>query len=220
MQVIITEDSSHTILNTELNETYHSSHGAVQESRHVFIDAGFRQIVKGKDPFNVLEIGFGTGLNALLTLIEAEAVKKSVVYSAIEAYPLDQGTWTKLNYPGMLCPGEQTVFFEKIHLAGWGKEEKISSFFSLHKILMKLQDYSPFENHLDLIYFDAFSPAVQPELWTNEIFRKLFIAMKRGGVLTTYSVKGDVIRSMKAAGFIVEKIPGPPGKRQISRATK
>jgi tRNA U34 5-methylaminomethyl-2-thiouridine-forming methyltransferase MnmC len=220
LRLISTKDGSHTLLVPELNETYHSTHGAIHESRHVFIEAGFLHISPGIDVTYVLEIGFGTGLNALLTQIEAETMGKSVLYTAIEAYPLDRETWSRLNYPRMLCSIDYTDVFKKINLAGWGKTKQISRFFNLHKIHRKLEDYSPPSESFDLVYFDAFSPTVQPELWTLEIFRKLYNAMKAGGILTTYSVKGDVTRALRAAGFMVEKIPGPPGKRQITRALK
>ena len=216
----MTADGSHTLFHPGLNENYHSTYGAIRESLHVFIEAGFRHIASLHDRLNILEIGFGTGLNALLTQIGAETSGKAVVYTAIEACPLEREIWEQLNYPRMLCSIDYTGIFEKIHLAGWGKTDDISTFFSLNKIHQKLEDYTPGETRFDLVYFDAFSPAVQPELWTHSIFLKLFKSMKPGAVLTTYSVKGDVTRAMKASGFRVEKIPGPPGKRQITRAHK
>ena len=220
LNLIVTSDGSHSIFVPELNESYHSTHGAMQESLHVFIESGFRRIQTGPDPVSLLEVGFGTGLNALLTQIEAETLGKKVRYTAIEAFPLGPGIWENLNYPKQLCPIDYSPVFEKLHLAGWGKTEVLSNFFSIHKIHSKLQDYSPEPNQFDVVYFDAFSPASQPELWTTAIFLKIYLAMKPGAVLTTYSVKGDVIRSMQAAGFTTEKIPGPPGKRQITRAIK
>ena len=220
MQLIVTSDSSHTILNRELNETYHSTHGAIQESRHVFIEAGLLHISPFPDPLSILEVGFGTGLNALLTQVEAETAGKHVMYTAIEAFPLKEEIWSQLNYPRLLCSIDYSKAFEKLHLAEWGRTEELSNFFHIQKIHVKLEDYSPEPDRFDLVYFDAFSPASQPELWTTGIFIKIFSAMKPGAVLTTYSVKGDVIRSLKAAGFTTEKIPGPPGKRQITRAVK
>jgi tRNA U34 5-methylaminomethyl-2-thiouridine-forming methyltransferase MnmC len=220
VKLIITSDGSHTLFVPELNENYHSSHGAVQESRHIFIEAGFMHIAHHMESLKVLEIGFGTGLNALLTQVGAETMGKHVLYTAIEAFPLEQEIWSELNYPHMLCSIDYSATYKNIHLAAWNRPETLSNFFSLHKIYQKLQDFRPGEELFDLVYFDAFSPAVQPELWSSEIFSGLFSAMKPGAVLTTYSVKGDVIRAMKAAGFRVEKIPGPPGKRQITRAFK
>ena len=220
MQLIVTGDSSHTILNTELNETYHSTHGAIQESNHIFIESGLRPFLSRPGDIQLLEIGFGTGLNAMLTQLEAETIGKNIVYSAIEAYPLEQETWAQLNYPQLLCQVDYTGIFDKIHLAAWDKCEKLSNFFCLHKIHIKLEDWSCGAGMFDLVYFDAFSPAVQPELWTAEIFAKIYTGMKQDAVLVTYSVKGDVVRALKTAGFLVEKLPGPPGKRQITRALK
>jgi len=220
LEIKLTSDGSHTIYHESLGEGYHSSHGALAESRHIFIEAAFIPASLRQKAVNILEVGFGTGLNALLTQFEAETMGKQVVYTAIEAFPLEEETWSQLNYPRLLCSVDYSKVFEKLHLAAWGKTEELSNFFHIHKIYTRLQDYLPGPNQFDAVYFDAFSPAVQPELWTTEIFMKLFMAMKPGAVMTTYSVKGDVIRSMKAAGFTTEKIPGPPGKRQITRAVK
>ena len=187
---------------------------------HVFIEAGLSHLDQATGPVNVLEIGFGTGLNALLTLLEAERLGKNFEYTAIEAFPLERDLWQQLNYPRMLCPLHDTGIYEKLHFAPWGKPEEITNLFRLHKIHIRLEEFSPPVETFDLVYFDAFSPSTQPELWTKEIFMKLFLSMKPGAILTTYSVKGDVIRALKASGFIVEKIPGPPGKRQITRAVK
>lgn len=220
VEFLITKDGSHTIFVPELNECYHSTYGAIRESQHVFIEAGFRRVAAGPDKITVLEVGFGTGLNALLTLIEAETVGKKVEYTSVEAYPLGEESWSQLNYPRILCSIDYTRIFEKIQFAEWGNSQEISNFFRIEKVHAKLEEYIPQPDRYDLVYFDAFSPDVQPELWTLEIFRNLFNSMKKGGILTTYSVKGDVTRALKAAGFRVEKIPGPPGKRQITRAKK
>ena len=216
----MTADGSHTLFHPGLNECYHSTYGAIRESQHVFIEAGFRRVASGLDRINILEVGFGTGLNALLTQIEAETIGKTVEYTSVEANPIGEESWSQLNYPQLLCSVDYTRIFENIHFAEWGQSREISSFFILQKVHAKLEEYIPLTGSFDLVYFDAFSPDVQPELWTLEIFRKLFYSMKEGGILTTYSVKGDVTRALKAAGFGVEKIPGPPGKRQITRARK
>jgi tRNA U34 5-methylaminomethyl-2-thiouridine-forming methyltransferase MnmC len=220
LEIKLTSDGSHTVYHEGLNEGYHSSHGAVGESRHIFIEAAFMQAIPRPGPMNILEVGFGTGLNALLTRIEADRLGKQVLYTAVEAFPLEKETWSELNYPRLLCPVDCSRTFEKLHLAEWGRTEELSNFFHIHKIHTRFQDYYPEPGLFDVVYFDAFSPAAQPELWTTGIFMKLFMAMKPGAVLTTYSVKGDVIRSMRTAGFSTEKIPGPPGKRQITRAFK
>jgi len=220
VRIITTNDNSHTLFDPELNENFHSIHGAIQESRHVFIEAGFLHVAQRLNSIRLLEVGFGTGLNAMLTQIEAETLGKMLLYTSIEAYPLERETWEQLNYPRILCSIDYTSVFEKLHITEWGKAEEISTNFRLHKIHSKLEDYSPPEDTFDLVYFDAFSPAVQPELWSLDIFRKLYTAMRPGAILTTYSVKGDFIRSLKTLGFEVEKIPGPPGKRHITRALK
>jgi len=220
LRIVETSDQSNTIYVPGLNESYHSTHGAIQESRHVFIEAGFRKIAAMLERISIFEVGFGTGLNALLTQVDAETMHKHVLYTAIETFPLEEEIWSGLNYPRMLCSSDYSTAYNRLHLAGWGRPEELSNFFHIHKIHTKLEDYSPEPGQFDLVYFDTFSPASQPELWTTEIFIKIYRAMKPGAVLTTYSVKGDVIRAMKAAGFTTEKIPGPPGKRQITRAVK
>jgi len=192
----------------------------VQESKHVFIDSGLMHIAKGSTTLNLLEVGFGTGLNALLTQIEAEIQGRPVIYTSIEAFPLPVEIWRDLNYPHLICRGDFSSIFSSLHLASWNQEVEISTLFRLHKIHGKLEDFQPAGKTFDLVYFDAFSPAIQPELWTQAIFEKIYSAMKPGAILTTYSVKGEVTRAMKSAGFRVEKIPGPPGKRHISRASK
>ena len=219
-QIIRTSDGSDTIFSSSVKENYHSSHGAVQESKHIFIDAGLMHIARGSTTLNILEVGFGTGLNALLTLIEAGTLGKKIIYTTIEAFPLDAGIWEKLNYPKIIAPTDYTEIFSILHLASWNRNVEISDLFRLHKIHKKLEDYQLADGAFDLVYFDAFSPVVQPELWSQAIFEKLYSAMTAGAILTTYSVKGEVIRAMKASGFSVEKIPGPPGKRHITRASK
>lgn len=219
-QIIRTADGSDTIFSSSINENYHSSHGAVQESKHIFIDAGFMHVAPGRATLNILEVGFGTGLNGLLTFAEAAEAGIIIAYTAIEAFPLGPEIWEKLNYPKIPGLTNNAEIFSILHLASWNQEVEINNLFRLHKIHKRLEEYSLPANTFDLVYFDAFSPAVQPELWTIGIFEKLFAAMKTGAVLTTYSVKGDVIRALKSAGFKTEKIPGPPGKRQMTRATK
>ena len=219
-QIIRTSDGSDTIYSSSVNENYHSSHGAVQESKHIFINAGLRHVPRDGTILNILEVGFGTGLNALLTLIEAEILDRQVIYTSIEAFPLPCEIWRALNYPQMPGQVECTKIFSDLHLASWNRIVEISDLFRLHKIHKKLEDYQLHDREFDLVYFDAFSPAVQPELWTTGIFEKLFVAMKPDSILITYSAKGDVVRAMKSAGFQIEKIPGPPGKRHITRARK
>jgi tRNA U34 5-methylaminomethyl-2-thiouridine-forming methyltransferase MnmC len=219
-ELIITGDGSNTLYVPELDEHYHSTFGAINESLLVFIESGFQKAVKSFDEIQVLEIGFGTGLNALLTWMEAERIPIKVNYVAIEPYPLDEKIWSVLNYPDCFCTFSYREIYCRLHEMDWERDERISPFFSICKIRSRLEDYLPEPDKFNLVYFDAFGPDVQPELWTEEIFRKIFLSMKNKGILVTYSVKGSVRRALKNSGFSVEKLPGPAGKREITRAIK
>lgn len=216
-QLIVTNDGSHTISIPAMQVTYHSMYGAIQESKHIFINAGFHNIPN--QSLDILEIGFGAGLNAILTLIEAEANKKTIHYTAIEKFPLTINEAAKLNYCEIMGRHDLKTHFSLLHSSNWNETVTISDFFTLHKINHPLQSYQP-DKEFNLVYFDAFAPAVQPELWTQEIFQKIFICLKRKGIMLTYCSKGDVRRAMLASGFTVKKIPGPPGKREILCAEK
>ncbi|MCX6248142.1 MAG: tRNA (5-methylaminomethyl-2-thiouridine)(34)-methyltransferase MnmD [Bacteroidetes bacterium] len=217
LQHILTEDGSSTFFIPELNEHYHSIHGAVQESRHIFIREGFD---KTPDfPARIFEAGFGTGLNAFLTCLSADKEKKTVHYTAVEKYPVEENLLALLNYPEKTDPSKGEVF-KMIHAVAWEKPVQITDHFILHKIMGDLKDVQLEDFSFDLVYFDAFGPDVQPELWTEGIFQMLYRAMKTNASLVTYSVKGLVTRALKSAGFSIEKLPGPPGKREITRATK
>jgi tRNA U34 5-methylaminomethyl-2-thiouridine-forming methyltransferase MnmC len=220
-KIILTEDGSHTISIPEMNVTYHSIHGAIQESMHVYIQAGLRDsgVFEYVGVHHVLEIGFGTGLNALLTLIEADKNKNRIYYTALESQPLEETQISQLNYCEKLNQPHYQRLFEKMHQCDWNGMFEITEYFRLTKIKSDLLDYSS-ENSFFLILFDAFDPNVQPELWTKEIFEKLFSLLQPNGVLVTYSSKGDVRRTMESAGFTIEKIPGAKGKREMIRATK
>jgi tRNA U34 5-methylaminomethyl-2-thiouridine-forming methyltransferase MnmC len=217
IQTVITEDGSTTLFIPELNEHYHSIHGAVQESLHIFINNGYSQIPAF--PARIFEIGFGTGLNAFLTFLVSDKVGESVHYTTIEKFPLENHIVSLMNYPEMTEPAKAKVF-QALHDAPWDQETRISESFSLHKIKGDLREVHLQESGYDLVYSDAFGPEVQPELWTEEIFRMLYQSMKEGAVLVTYSVKGSVKRALKTVGFSLEKLPGPPGKREMTRATK
>jgi tRNA U34 5-methylaminomethyl-2-thiouridine-forming methyltransferase MnmC len=219
-QIVITADGSHTIFVPRLNEHYHSTFGAINESLHVFIESGFLEAIKSFAEIHILEIGFGTGLNALLTWMEAERIPKKVYYTTLETDPLDKAIWSVLNYPDRFCTFSYREIYRRLHETDWERDEQISPFFSIHKIRSRIEDFLPKTGAFNLIYFDAFGPEVQPELWTEEIFRKIFLSLKGGGILVTYSVKGSVRRALKSSGFMVEKIPGPAGKREITRAIK
>ena len=217
-KVIITKDGSHSISIPEMNVTYHSIHGAIQESKHVFIEAGLRyasELFNRLGPLHILEVGFGTGLNALLTLIEADKIKMDVYYSALEIYPLTQQEYNLLNYCEALNVSLQNVF-EQLHECVWEKEAHILPNFSLFKTNQSLLNFTT-DQFYDLVYFDAFAPSSQPELWTKQVFEKLYAMMSSNGILVTYCSKGDVRRAMQSAGFAVEKIRGPVGKREMIR---
>lgn len=211
-----TDDGSHTLYVPEIDECYHSTHGAIQESEHIFIKNGFQVI--SKNEISILEIGFGTGLNAFLTTIEAEKTGKKVNYTALEYYPILKEIALTLNYPEKITYGNKDLF-TKIHSATWNTWEEITPFFKLKKIETDFTQYN-FKDKFDVIYFDAFSPEKQPEMWTYELFKKIYLCTENSGVFITYSCKGSVKRALKAAGFTVKKIPGPVGKREILQAIK
>jgi tRNA U34 5-methylaminomethyl-2-thiouridine-forming methyltransferase MnmC len=217
-KVILTSDGSHTILLPELNVTYHSIHGAVQESKHVFIEAGLKSLnPAGKTIVKIFEMGFGTGLNALLTMIEAEKLERAIHYEAIEQFPLDNNEIGSLNYCKQLDREDLQPVFEQLHHCECDKQIELTSRFIFKKIQANLLNFG-IPKTFELIYFDAFAPNVQPELWTKEIFDKMFEMLEPGGILVTYCSKGDVRRAMQAAGFTIEKLPGPKGKREIITA--
>ncbi|MEO8404637.1 MAG: tRNA (5-methylaminomethyl-2-thiouridine)(34)-methyltransferase MnmD [Chitinophagaceae bacterium] len=219
-EIILTEDGSHTVSVPEMNVTYHSVHGAIQESMHVFIDAGFRQF-SDQAELRIFEMGFGTGLNALLTLIEAEKTKQQIDYTSIELFPLQAKEIGKLNYCGQLNCKDLEPVFTQLHQCDWEKEIQITEHFTLQKLNTSLSAFNPSTlQPFHLIYYDAFAPSAQPELWTTEIFEKLYNLLNNKGALVTYCSKGGVRRAMKAAGFAIEKIPGPPYKREMVRARK
>ncbi len=228
-EIIRTSDGSDTLYVPELNQHYHSTFGAIQESQFIFIGAGLTflnspshlpRVGKAGRGISILEIGFGTGLNALLTQINAEKSGTRVLYTSIEAYPIQQEVWSKLNYPDQLGSDNSSDIFTRIHEAAWGTPVDISPKFTILKMEGNLEDYAPDAGQFDLVYFDAFGPDAQPELWTDDIFGTLYASMKKGGVMVTYSVKGTIVRAIRSAGFSVEKLPGPPGKRHILRAIK
>ncbi len=217
-QPIITKDGSHTISIPEMNVTYHSHHGAIQESMHVFIEAGLKHVSASlqKPDIHIFEMGFGTGLNALLSLIEAERSQLKIHYTTVELFPLHEDEINLLNYCEQLHRKDLKPVFHQLHQCEWGKDVLITPFFTLNKIRIDLINFST-SQPVNLIYYDAFAPAAQPELWTKEVFEKLISMLVPGGVLVTYCSKGDVRRAMQAAGFSIEKIPGPRGKREMVR---
>ncbi len=214
--IFITEDGSHSLIHPQLEESYHSNHGAIQESLHTFIHAGLHECTQ-KD-LQVLEIGFGTGLNAFLTLLEAEKKQLNIQYTAIELFPISMAVVQTLNYPELSAKGKKEEFY-LLHSAAWDEITEIRPNFQLQKLqadFTKLALIGKF----DLIYFDAFSPDKQPEMWTEERFQMLYNACNEGAVLTVYKRQGSVRRAMQTAGFIVERIGGAKGKREMLRARK
>jgi len=218
-EIFVTQDGSHSIQSGKYGVSYHSRYGAVQESRHVFLEAGlFPLFIAQPEKLSILELGLGTGLNALLTLLEAERREVPVGYTALEAYPLASEQAGQLNYPETLQLDSPDVF-KQIHNCKWGAANRLAPNFTLTKLELRFEDMA-FEPSFDLVYFDAFSPNAQPELWEEELLAKVAEAMKPGGVLVTYCAKGAVKRRMKRIGLQVEALQGPPGKREMTRATK
>jgi tRNA U34 5-methylaminomethyl-2-thiouridine-forming methyltransferase MnmC len=218
-EIILTEDGSHSLYSGYFNEDYHSKYGAINESKHVFIHSGFSRM-DFKREINILEIGFGTGLNALLTLLESVEKKTKIQYHTIEAYPINAEISAHLNYAEILKNRLADIYFSRLHDAAWDNPVVINEFFTIKKLNEKLEDIVLPYDYYDLVYFDAFSPEVQPELWTIEIFKKISSAMKSKGVLVTYSAKGEVRRNLNSAGFLTERLKGPKGKREMIRAVK
>lgn len=215
--ILSTEDGSHTLYVPSLDEHYHSVNGALQESTHVFIHAGLKEIQK--EEIRLLEIGFGTGLNALLSLQYIEGFSsRKLIYHTIERYPLSREITDKLNY-GEATGAMGTEWFQKIHAADWGRPVPITDHFILHKIEGD-SNHCSFPSDIDLIFFDAFAPDKQPEMWESAIFEKLYKSASPEALIVTYCAKGEVRRRMQNAGFRMERLPGPPGKRHILRGGK
>ncbi len=218
-EIKLTADGSHTLFVPELDEHYHSVNGAIQESTHIFINTGLHHIQK--DTIHIFEIGFGTGLNAFLTLTDKYAKEKTIHYTAIEAYPLPLSLTSRLNYAEQY-PASDRLLFQRLHEAEWDRSMEITPHFYLKKLKGDLTsfDYSLIEEPVDIIYFDAFAPDKQPDMWTQNIFDQMYAITTPQGVLVTYCAKGSVRRMMQQAGYKVERLPGPPGKREMLRATK
>ena len=217
LQIEKTADGSNTLFVPELDEHYHSTKGALTESEHIFIQTGLRHCPLQE--IHVLEIGFGTGLNAFLTLLEAEKTACDIHYTSIERYPLDETIVKELHYPELIAPA-QAEMFHALHQAAWNLPQEVTPHFTLLKIE---GDFTRFElrEKYDVVYFDAFAPEKQPEMWNQKLFDNLHSIMNPGGILTTYCAKGAVRRMLQASGFRIERLPGPPGgKREILRATK
>ncbi|MEM7654539.1 MAG: tRNA (5-methylaminomethyl-2-thiouridine)(34)-methyltransferase MnmD [Bacteroidota bacterium] len=211
-----TRDGSSTLYAPRFEEHYHSLHGAVQESMHVFIEMGLRALPKELEQVRIFEMGFGTGLNALLTLLHRG--EKKIKYVGIEAYPIQSEQWESLNYPQELGE-EAVVHFRQLHESAWETPLAVVPGFGFEKRQQKLEDLE-LSDPVDLIYFDAFAPTAQPELWTDAVMQRMADLLAPGGIFVTYSAKGSVRRALQAAGLVVEKLPGPPGKREMLRGRR
>lgn len=218
-RLVTTADGSQSLFLPALGEHYHSSHGALSESRHVFIAHGLGAAKPVRARLQVLEIGFGSGLNALLTWSDCRRRGVAADYTALEPFPLLAGETARLNHADWLDDGDAHEVFVNMHACAWRTPQSFGDSFTLRKLPDLLQEFCP-SQAFDLIYFDAFSPQVQPELWTQGVFAKLFACTNRGGLLVTYCAKGEVRRQLRAAGFAVERLPGSPGKREMTRAWK
>lgn len=217
MNIEQTADGSYTLYVPELDEHYHSVKGALTESQHIFINMGLKHSSVSSP--RILEIGLGTGLNCFLTLLNAEEDKRHIHYTSIERFPLGMDVIQKLDYPSIIGRGHNADYLA-IHQAPWKEDTKLSPWFTLHKVEGDFTNYT-FEKGYDIIYFDAFAPEKQPEMWEQSLFNSLYQILNEGGILTTYCAKGIVRRMLQSAGFIVERLAGPPGgKREILRATK
>jgi tRNA U34 5-methylaminomethyl-2-thiouridine-forming methyltransferase MnmC len=217
--VQLTSDGSHTVSIPEMHVTYHSIHGAIHESMHVFIKAGLEPLLHKTETIRIFEMGFGTGLNALLSLQEAIQYNQKIFYYAVELFPLLMDEYVSLNYSDRLNDASLQFYFTLMHESEWEKDIAIHPLFTLHKSNQSLLNLTT-NQFFNLIFFDAFAPTTQPELWTAKVFEKMFHLLIDKGVLVTYCSKGDVRRTMQAAGFKVEKLQGPPRKREMLRAIK
>lgn len=225
-KIKITQDGSKTLFLPEWNESYHSKHGALQEAEHVFISHGLNNFLDC-NTINVLEFGFGTGLNALLSYIWSSDHAKSINYTSLEKYPITSLEMKAMDFNQVLSKKytelqADTIYniFLKLHQTPWHENIALSDYFLLHKLEMDFLDFSSNEPTYDLVFFDVFGRRVQPEFWTEEIFEKLYHALSPGGLFTTYASNGHTQRALQSCGFLVEKLPGPPGKREMINAWK
>ncbi len=217
LEIKKTADGSNTLFLKELKETYHSFHGAIQESIHVFIQQGLQQFTS-LDEISVFELGFGTGLNALLASLWSGKNKIKIDYTTIEAFPVPIEICGKMNYCSFL-EKESIHVYNKIINASWSQTIEISEFFSIHKVHKTIQDWSC-NDSFDVIFYDAFGPRAQPEMWEIPVLEKMFESLNSNGVMVTYCAQGQFRRNLKSLGFMVDSLPGPPGKREMTRGTK
>ena len=224
VKILKTADGSHTLVNESLDESYHSRHGALQESEHVFIKNGLDHVLKKTkegESVHIFEMGMGTGLNLILSIRQSlEHPNIQFYYTTLEAYPLPWEIAEPLNYVSMLENESLTKYFKLIHLSQWDELHQLLPNFSLEKHVLKLEDYNPPQNAYSLVFYDAFAPNKQPELWTYQVIERIVSMLTVNGVFVTYSARGQLKRDLKALGLEVESLPGPPGKAEMTRATK
>ncbi len=217
-ELIVTSDGSMSIRSRRFGETYHSHHGAITESMLVFIENGLKAVPAGLSECFIFEMGFGTGFNTLLSCLYKDNLK--IVYETVEKYPLDSAMWESFARSQWPEKTPERFLFEEIHRAPWNQMIQLSEGFSICKQKADLLEISLPASHYHLVFFDAFSMDAQPELWNEKVFSQLFTSMRPGGILVTYSSRGEVKRNLRAAGFMLERLAGPPGKRHMLRATK
>lgn len=215
-EIRLTADGSKTLYLPHLDETYHSSHGAIQEAVHVFIEHGLTYVSQKTESITVFEMGFGTGLNALLTALWAQKHQRMIHYIGIEHYPIEEDLWRQMEFVQV---ESEIALYAKIMSSEWGKFQEINPFFELKKIEQTVHDLDLNEK-VDLIYFDAFGPKVQAEMWDLPVLKKMYDMLMPGGIFVTYCAQGQMRRNLKSLGFTLEELPGPPGKREMTRATK
>ena len=220
LEIFKTEDGSDSLFNPILNEVYHSKHGAINESNHVFIKAGLEYVSDCFKTINILEIGFGTGLNVLLTLDYCHSKNTRIRFYTLEPFPIESEVYSNLNYHKFCKLPDSRLLFNNIHQSSWNQEIWLNDNFLFYKSKKGIEEEQFSSNRFNLVYFDAFAMDIQPELWSKQVFEKIYHSMEEKGVLVTYAAKGQVRRNLKDAGFSVERIPGPKGKREMLRATK
>ena len=217
-KIIKTSDGSSSVYIPEWDENYHSKHGAIQEAYHVFIKNGLDLFEDGST-ISILEMGLGTGLNCMISYLESKKRNLSLDYLGLEGYPLDIEMILELNHLQQLQAEKESNVYHKMLTVDWNNKHQITDHFSLTKEQVLFEDFQK-RSFADLIYFDAFGARVQPELWTEAIFKKMYEALNENGVIVTYSAKGSVRRAMQTVGLEVERLPGPPGKREMLRGRK
>jgi tRNA U34 5-methylaminomethyl-2-thiouridine-forming methyltransferase MnmC len=222
VEIIETKDGSSSLFLLEMNETYHSTHGALTEALYVFIDKALnehRKTLPHQKVVKILEIGFGTGLNAWLTAKAVRSKEFKIEYCSLEKFPVDPQTISKLNYTKE-SSNDELALFERIHQSDWNQPQQISNEFSLEKLETDVFNFETRSEEFDIIYFDAFAPSKQPEMWQPIILQKMYACTARGGIFSTYCAQGQFKRDIKSTGYIIESLPGPPGKKEMTRGRK